>query len=198
MAGRAPRVDLASLEQALWSTAAVVFYLPVANGSVLYLEMVYGEYTVVARTIGFSPVRDAAIGLGVGVALATLLVGLARLPVGERMFRALRTRQGPWSRGMGLAVGAIGEELLFRAVLQPLLGWWPVVGVFALVHVPWRRDLWPWPLTALVSGAALGGCFAVTGAVLAGVVAQLVVGWTTWYLIDAAWRPPEPAGGGER
>lgn len=185
---------MASLEQALWSTAAVVFYLPVANGSILYLELVYGEYTVVARTIGFTPLRDAGIGLLVGSVLAASLVAFARVPVGERMFRALRTRQGAWSRGMGLAVGAIGEEMLFRAVLQPLLGLLPTVGLFALVHPPWRRDLWPWPLTAVVTGLALGACFATTGAVLAGVVAQLVVGWTSWYLIDRACAAG-PAGG---
>ncbi|MCA9493472.1 MAG: CPBP family intramembrane metalloprotease [Myxococcales bacterium] len=189
MAWRAPRVDLAAIEQALWSTAAVVFYMPVASGSVLYLEVVYGEYTIVARTIGFSPLRDAVLGLVVGGALAALFVGFARIPVGHRMFRALRTRQGWWSRGLGLAVGAIGEEMLFRAVLQPLLGLLPTVALFSLVHVPWRRDLWPWPLTAVVSGLAFGGCFAATGAVLAGVIAQLVVGWTHWYLIGRAWRP---------
>lgn len=182
------RIDLAALEQSLWSTAAVVFYLPVANGSVLYLEMVYGEYTVRARTLGFEPWRDTLVGLLAGGLLAAALVAFSRAGAGRRMLRALRTHQSPTARGVALGVGAIGEELLFRGVLQPLVGPAPSLALFTLTHVPWKRDLWPWPLVALASGAVLSACFALTGAVLAGVVAQLVLGWTTFRLVDRAVR----------
>jgi hypothetical protein len=70
---------------------------------------------------------------------------------------------------------AIGEELLFRAVLQPELGLLASSLLFALVHVPFERDLLLWPLFAFAVGLLLGALFWWSGAVMASVSLHMVV-----------------------
>ncbi len=49
---------------------------------------------------------------------------------------------------------SIGEELLFRGALMPVLGFWLSSGLFALLHIgPGVRFL-PWTLSALIMGLA--------------------------------------------
>ena len=88
----------------------------------------------------------AAIGLG-----GVLLVGLLLLSVfvirpldpegfamGQRFEAAMRLEGAPWmvflvSLGVALSAG-IGEELMFRGVLQPVFGILPATLLFALIH----------------------------------------------------------------
>ena len=64
-----------------------------------------------------------------------------------------------------LLPGAVlAEEVLFRGAMHPAWGW-PVASVaFGLAHfVPPRRELWPYPVLAAVSGAAFSGAYALAG-----------------------------------
>jgi membrane protease YdiL (CAAX protease family) len=73
------------------------------------------------------------------------------------------------------ASSSIGEELLFRAVLQDRLGIGIATALFALAHFPAERDLWPWPVVALPMGLLFGGLYEWTGAALAPIVAHAVI-----------------------
>ncbi len=54
-----------------------------------------------------------------------------------------------------------------------------------LVHVPSERDLWPWPLTGLATGAVLGWLHVQHGGVLGPIVAHLC-----WELSGRFSAPP--------
>lgn len=176
---REPADGLDWLEEWAWNALVVMFYLPVANGAVLYLWWTDGPLAVRAKTVGFEPVRDGGIGLAVGFALFT--IGASLTP----RVAALRGL----AQGLGQAIGrpswpgailvaaasALGEELLFRAVIQERLGLAVGVIAFALAHVPWERRMLPWPALALASGAVLGLLYERTGAVTAPFVAHLAV-----------------------
>ena len=54
-------------------------------------------------------------------------------------------------------LSAFGEEILFRGVMQPRLGFWPTAALFAGFHFPFRRRMVPWTVFAGVLGIVLGG-----------------------------------------
>ena len=170
--GRAPRWpdprDEAWLERwfadgsGLWDLLALLFYLPVILGSLLYLfQVAGGAYGVRERLLG-DPERFGAQA-GVGVALGLGLVGLSRLGElsgpGARARDLLIQHMGhvTW---VGLAlvpvVSALGEELLFRGILQPLTSLYVAAILFAAAHLPFRATLWPWTLQALLHGLVFG------------------------------------------
>jgi membrane protease YdiL (CAAX protease family) len=167
------------LEEWAWNALVVMFYLPVANGAILYLWWTDGPFAVRAHTLGFQPLRDAAVGLAVGLALFTIQAALTpRVPALRGLAQGLGEAIGrPGWIGCLLVAGAsaLGEELLFRGVIQERLGLAVGVVAFALAHVPWERRMLPWPLLALGSGLVLGLLYERTGAVVAPFVAHLAV-----------------------
>ncbi|HHO50370.1 MAG TPA: CPBP family intramembrane metalloprotease [Deltaproteobacteria bacterium] len=158
---------------------AVLFYLPVILGCLLYLVWSGGAYALETRTVG----EDPLVGLGLGLLAAAPMVGISQAVVGRigvfrRLGRALAGITGPmsWSPCLLLAASAsVGEELLFRAVIQEHLGLAVGVLLFAAAHVPMERDLWLWPVLALGAGLIFGGLYEATGAALASTVAHFVV-----------------------
>jgi uncharacterized protein len=167
------------LEEWSWNALVVLFYLPVANGAVLYVWWTDGEFAVRAHTIGFEPWRDAGVGLVAGLLLFALWVGLApRVAVLRGLAQGLGEAIGrpSWAGCLVVAAcSALGEELLFRGVIQERLGLVAALLAFAAAHVPWERRMAPWPFVALASGVALGLLYARTGALVAPFVAHLVV-----------------------
>jgi membrane protease YdiL (CAAX protease family) len=71
---------------------------------------------------------------------------------------------------IGLAAG-LGEELFFRGLLQPTLGWLAASVLFGLAHTG-GREMLPFATWAAVMGGALGGLALVTGGLTAPVVAH--------------------------
>lgn len=166
------------VEDAALNTLVVLFYLPVALGSLVYLFWSGGEYRLLIRTVGEHPARDVGLGVlaGLVVVLASRLA--ARLPAGRRMVAVFAQAIGRPTLVACVVLAfaaAIGEELLFRAVLQPDLGIWLVTMLFAAAHFPYDRDLALWPLLAFPTGLLFGALFDLTGAALAPIVAHGVV-----------------------
>ncbi|MEQ1501271.1 MAG: type II CAAX endopeptidase family protein [Myxococcota bacterium] len=157
----------------------VLFYLPVALGSLLYLFYVGGEFALWVRTVGEHVPRDVAAGLAVGLAVVGASYAAVPLsPIAQRMVGALARAVGrpSWTACLVVAASsAIGEELLFRAVLQERLGVLIATLLFALAHFPAERDLWPWPVIAFPLGLAFAGLYAWSGAALAPIVAHAVI-----------------------
>ena len=91
------------------------------------------------------------------------------------MSDALGSLLGPISGRTCLCLAVtsgLGEELLFRAAIQPELGLLATSLLFGVVHWPVQRDLVLWPVFAFVVGLLLGWLFLVTGAVIAPAVAH--------------------------
>lgn len=129
-----------------------------------------------------SPRRDVPLGLLVAVllALGNYLL-LTRAPAhwlidGVReVYRAtlvpLFSRVSPVGVvALGAAAG-VGEEWLFRGVLQPVLGLTAATLLFGAAHVGGVRML-PFGVWATLMGLLMGGLTIVTGGITAAVVAH--------------------------
>ncbi|WP_374711918.1 P1 family peptidase [Symbiobacterium terraclitae] len=112
--------------------------------------------------------------VGLAAAGASLgLVGLASR-LSKRLEEALRqtgTRAGEEAlRAAGYPVmlvlvvtSALGEELLFRGGLQPLVGLLPAAFLFGFSHGGWQRENWAYVVVAALSGSIFGAAYALTG-----------------------------------
>ncbi len=128
------------------------------------------------------PVRDTAIGVMAAVAIAAVnYLLLVHAPSswivdGIRKVYAeiLVPVFSPLSTGSIIVLGAaagLGEEWLFRGVVQPVLGLPAASLVFGLAHVGGQRML-PLGVWAAVMGLALGGLAMATGGLIAPIVAH--------------------------
>jgi membrane protease YdiL (CAAX protease family) len=156
-----------------------LFYGPVALGSALWLGWRLGPDGLLLRLVGTAPLRDLLVGVAAGlVVVAVSRWSLARFAWARRLARSMADTLGPLSFGACMlfaTFSALGEELLFRGVLQPWLGWLPATLLFAAAHVPTGRDLVAWPAFALVAGVLLAGLFELTSALLAPIACHFVV-----------------------
>ena len=73
------------------------------------------------------------------------------------------------------AASAVGEEILFRGAMMDAWGLVPSSLVFALLHLPPRRELWPWTASAAILGLSLGGLTLATGNLGAAVAAHFII-----------------------
>lgn len=128
--------------------------------------------------------RGAAFtSAAMGVSLSTGIVLLTRFAVvrfrwAKRLHGELRPIACELSLGAILLVAglsSLGEELLFRGLLTPLLG---VVGsavVFGLAHQIKGPSRWVWVGWATVVGLGLGSIFALTGSLVGPLIAHAIV-----------------------
>ena len=118
------------------------------------------------------------------VAVGLLLVVLTRAIERWEPLARLHTGFGEVLRGItpGSAlviaiVSALGEEILFRGALQPLVGPWLAAAIFGAAHLPIDRNFAAWPLFAFAAGLALGYSATASGSLVAPIVAHFVVNW---------------------
>ncbi|MCU0303197.1 MAG: CPBP family intramembrane metalloprotease [Thermoanaerobaculales bacterium] len=100
-----------------------------------------------------------AAGTAAGAAIVALLWALRRLAPLRRLERWQRVVVEGWTATDAVSVAVISglaEEVLLRALLQPILGLAPVAILFAALHLVPDRELWFWPVFALATGVALG------------------------------------------
>ena len=128
------------------------------------------------------PMRDLAIGLVAALLLAGVNYWLlARAPenwivrgvraVYDEMLIPLFARLDRLGIvAIGAAAG-LGEEWLFRGVLQPVLGFWLTSLLFGLAHVGGIRML-PFGVWATGMGLVMGGLAIATGGLIAPIVAH--------------------------
>jgi membrane protease YdiL (CAAX protease family) len=128
------------------------------------------------------PPRDMAVGLGGALVLAAAnYVLLTRAPsnwlvdgvraVYHEVLVPLFSRFSTPSIVLVGMVAGIGEEWLFRGVLQPIVGWVVASVAFGLAHVGARHML-PFGVWASGMGFLLGGLAVVTGGLTAPMVAH--------------------------
>lgn len=146
--------------------------------------------------------QPARIGLGWALAGALLLalVSLALSALAERsgpsrrLRRDLRRMMGPIGSGDALVLAvlsSVGEEALFRGALQPWLGLWVTSALFAFCHVGPARHFAIWTVYAFAMGLGLGALYALSGSLLAPIVAHFTANYFGLLLL-AAPAPSEP------
>lgn len=127
-----------------------------------------------------------------GVIAWTPLIGLAVGLGVVRLFRVLERSQ-PWVSSLQLEFGtlfdgcsrreifivalasALGEELLFRGAMLDAWGVTISSLVFACLHIPPKRELWPWTASSLILGVVLAWMTLATGNLGAAVVCHFVI-----------------------
>lgn len=119
------------------------------------------------------------LGVGLGLVVVATFRVLERrwswLPVLHREFREILGRPS-WGELLLLAAASsIGEEIFFRGAMLDAWGPWLSSLVFALLHVPPRRELWPWTVSAGLLGLCLAGLTLWTGNLGAAVAAHFVI-----------------------
>jgi uncharacterized protein len=148
--------------------------------------------------------RDVLYSVGLGACFGLLVAVATRFAVprfawAKNLHRELRPlTQGLSSAGIvGLAAtSALGEELLFRGLLQPWLGLWLQALLFGVLHQLTGPSRWVWASWATLVGLALGAIFALTGSVAGPFVAHaLINGLNLSYLRSHATEPPKGLGG---
>lgn len=200
---------------------------------VVYSLMIVGA-AVLGRVLGtpslFTPppgVEGVVASLVAAVTLALVVVAVGRRlesrpwyrAMGDTLRHALEVALGPDFDQYAIAVAAysaVGEEALFRGVVQPwLIG---VVGrlldpdmttpgllptaigvtlaavVFGLVHLPRVKELRPWTAFAFVVGLLFGVLAAASGSLLAPIVAHLVINWLNMRRLKSFPKPPDTTG----
>lgn len=123
--------------------------------------------------------QRAAAGLAAGAALVVVSrVWTARSEAGRALAAELARLLGPLSLGRAwlfAAASGLAEEAFFRGALQPRVGWLAATLIFAAAHFVPAPKLWSWAVFALAAGAIFGGLFALTGDLLAPLLAHVVV-----------------------
>jgi uncharacterized protein len=149
------------------------------------------------------PLRDALIGLSVAATLAVInhalltrspanwLVSGMRAVYHDTILPLFGSLPRPGALALGAAAG-IGEEWLFRGVVQPVVGIVLASVLFGLAHVGGFRML-PFGVWAMCMGFVLGGLAAVTGGLIAPIVAHGVYDMLALEYIRREWRNWTPA-----
>jgi membrane protease YdiL (CAAX protease family) len=124
-----------------------------------------------------------AYSLAFGLALGALVVLGTRRMVerfgwAQELARALRPFASDLTGG-GIVVVAVlssvGEELLFRGLVQPWVGIWLQALLFGLLHQMPGPSRWAWVAWASVVGLVFGAVFAGTGSLLGPIVAHAII-----------------------
>lgn len=166
----------------------------------LYLPMIaMGAFT---RPPGVFRISHPA-RLAVGMAVA--LVGGAAVVLMSRWI----ARHTQWGRRLreefrGLLAGlnsrqvlylallsGFGEEILFRGVLQPRLGWLLASLMFGALHFPIRRTLIPWSLFALAMGFALAGLTEVFQNLWPAILLHFIINYLNLHDLTEEEPPPD-------
>lgn len=139
----------------------------------------YGAKRAADLLAGSDPLRAVLWGLGAGGAMALLGEVFTRTTDwGRSISRALRHMVGRLHLLDALLLAmlsAAGEELLFRGIAQPYLGFIFASTAFGAVHFVPRKGLWPWAIWALGAGLAFGWLANFTGGLLAPAAAHFAV-----------------------
>ena len=94
------------------------------------------------------------------------------------MMDALSSQLGGMSPSVTLTMAvlsSVGEEWVFRGVLQPAVGLWLASLLFGLVHVPIERALRPWPVIAFGIGLCMGILYDVFGGLVAPIAMHFAI-----------------------
>ena len=158
-------------DEAAWLAVSGLIYLPVIAVSMAWVVWFHGWEEAAHRQVGEVPLLAALVGLALGVGFAVLSQSITpRMAWGRAMADALSDQLGGLSPKVTLTMAllsSVGEEWVFRGVLQPAIGLVPASLLFGLVHIPTERALRPWPILAFGMGLVMGGLYSWFGGLVA-------------------------------
>lgn len=166
------------------SNLALAVYALVCVGSGALALWLWGSIGVHPEPwFALPPATRHLFSVTLGATTGVAVVGIS--PLLQRSFRPFRelaaelaplVRSIPSSLTIPLALlSALGEELLFRGVLSPLIGLVPSSILFGLVHQIPGRARWTWALSAAFLGLCLGALFEGSGSLLGPIVAHAII-----------------------
>lgn len=155
--------------------------IAVAVGSLWWRGEVPLTFTPAWLTL--SPLAAHAYSCLLGAAVGMATVFLSRLSVGKFAWaRRLHNELRPIARQLSSVdivvlamLSSLGEELLFRGVLQPVIGLWGQAVVFGLLHQMTGPSRWIWVTWAGVVGFVFGVLFQLTGSLLGPILAHALI-----------------------
>lgn len=130
-----------------------------------------------------SPWLAHAYSALLGAALGMVMVFLSRVTVNHfRWARRLHRELRPVAIQLGAAdiwllaaLSALGEELLFRGLLQPVIGVWGQAVIFGLLHQLSGPSRWIWATWAAAVGLLFGLLFQLTGSIIGPILAHALI-----------------------
>jgi membrane protease YdiL (CAAX protease family) len=154
---------------------------------------------------GWLGARGAAawlVSLGLGLLLGAVTVAVTPPVVRRwRWARALHLALRPAVHRAGdgallvvAVASAVGEELLFRGLLVPIIGVLASSVAFGVLHQIRGRARWGWMGWATLMGLLFGGIFAVTGSLAGPLLAHAVINHANLKFL----RDNDPDGGSKR
>lgn len=155
--------------------------------------------------IELSPVLGHAFSALLGLTLGLLAVAVTLQLVRKTTWaKTLHEELRPLATGLppigilALAVfSSIGEEMLFRSVLQPATNLWIQALVFGLAHQLPGKARFTWALWATIMGLLFGALFQATGSLLGPIIAHATInGMNLRFLQSHQSTPPARAMGG--
>ena len=123
----------------------------------------------------WTPILGVALGLAVVAGFRLLERRQTWLPALHREFRSILGRPSGTELLLLAAASSVGEEILFRGAMLDAWGPWLSSLVFALLHVPPRRELWPWTVSAGLLGLVLAWLTLATGNLGPAIAAHFVI-----------------------
>ena len=173
-----------------------------ARLSVLMTALFYGllgilgvGWMLVAQLESFGllfEIRSLPLHGTMGFGLGVLVVLFSRFSVHrfdwargmEEEFRVLLRDQPFWTVPLLALFSAVGEEIFFRGALQELIGIWLQAAIFGVIHFPFSRKMWAWPVFAFLMGVLFGGSTIWTGTIWMAVVAHGTInGFNMWMIL---------------
>lgn len=133
--------------------------------------------------LALDPTVGLAASAGLGLALSLVVVLSTRLTVSRcawaqhlhLQLRPLAHGLTAWQIVLIAGLSSLGEELLFRGLLQPWIGVLPQAVIFGIAHQLPGSSRWVWVCWAMMVGLACGAIFAATGSLLGALIAHAVI-----------------------
>ena len=163
---------------------AVVAMYGLAGAAAAGLSMAFGHNPL--ECAGWLGARGAAsllFSLGLGVPLGATTIAATRVMVRRTAWaHALHVALRPAVAGATDAAlfaiasaSAVGEELLFRGLLVPIIGIFASSLVFGLLHQVRGRARWGWAAWATIMGLAFATIYAATGSLAGPILAHAAI-----------------------
>lgn len=179
-------------EATLLVASALVFYAVMTAIGLALLQFGDEPTWIVLFGDGENVPRDAIVGAACGL----VVVGCTHLVRGwepvARLTGEMRNMLGKPGTGAItiLAISsAVGEEILFRGGLQPLLGYLLTALLFGLVHGGTGPRYRAWVVFAVLAGFLLGGLAHFTENLLAPILCHLTINYFNLHIIAAPEAP---------
>ena len=133
--------------------------------------------------LGLDTPRGIAVSAGLGLIAALVVIVGTRVTVARYAWaQLLHVELRPIARGMTFPhillmafFSSLGEELLFRGLLQPWLGVLPTAVIFGFCHQMPGHAKWVWVCWATAVGLVFGVIFAATGSLVGALLSHAVI-----------------------